>query len=122
MLRSCSYCGGIHSRADTCPSKPAKVEKVTYIDRFRWSKAWQRKRKQINDRDKYLCQVCLQEGEYNYTDLSVHHITPIRSSWDKRLDDDNLITLCSEHHDLADKNKIKRKELRMLVDGFESGQ
>ena len=28
----------------------------------------------------------------------MHHIVKIRESWDKRLDTENLIAVCKEHH------------------------
>jgi hypothetical protein len=36
------------------PFKPKREYKVTDVDRFRWTKAWQRKRKQINKRKKTI--------------------------------------------------------------------
>ncbi len=89
MLKSCTYCGGIHKRGQRCASKPVATKQTTYIDRFRWSRAWKNKRAHIADRDKYLCQVCLRnlyntQMQYNFTDLEVHHIEPIG---DKRLEE-----------------------------------
>lgn len=120
MLKSCTYCGGIHKRGQRCPSKPAAVKKTTYIDRFRWSRAWKNKRAHIADRDKHLCQVCLHnlhntQTQYNFTDLEVHHIEPIADAWDKRLDDDNLISLCRYHHELAEKDLISKNKLKNMI-------
>lgn len=121
MKRSCQYCGGIHDRKYQCPSKPVRTNyKVTYIDKFRWSKPWQKKRKHINERDKHLCQVCIRELhntqlKYNFTNIEVHHITPIAHEWDKRLDDDNLICLCKHHHEMAESGEISKEELRDIV-------
>lgn len=115
MLVSCSYCGGLHKRGTICESKPQPKKDTTKADRFRWSRRWRNKRKQINERDKYLCQVCLQEDKYNYTDLSVHHIDPIMNNWDRRLDDSNLVTLCRDHHEEAEDGRIKRVTLFKIV-------
>lgn len=120
MLRSCSHCGKIHDRKYNCPMKPKRNYKVTHIDKFRWSKSWQKKRKQINERDKHLCQICIRERyhtqlKYNFTNIEVHHIVPIAEDWDKRLDDDNLICLCSSHHKMAEDGTITREELLEIV-------
>jgi 5-methylcytosine-specific restriction enzyme A len=121
MLKSCSHCGSIHERKYLCPSKPKRTKyKVTHVDKFRWTKAWQKKRKAINERDKHLCQVCIRELhntqlKYNFTNIEVHHIIPIAEDWDKRLDDDNLICLCKLHHEMAESGEINRDELLAVV-------
>lgn len=121
MLKSCSYCGGMHQRGQHCPSKPKQVYKVTYIDRFRKGRQWQKKRKDIVERDKYLCQICIRERhntqlKYNFTNIEVHHITPVNEDWDKRLDQMNLISLCSYHHHMAERGAISRGELFDIVE------
>jgi len=45
----------------------------------------------------------------------VHHIEPIANAWDKRLEDDNLISLCRYHHELAEKGTIPAKELKSII-------
>ena len=116
MKRSCQYCGGIHPHNHKCARKPKREFKVTYIDKFRWTKPWQLKRKYIKDRDKHLCQICLRlryhtQTQYNFTDIEVHHIDSIANAWDKRLDDDNLISLCITHHKMAERHEIAQDEL-----------
>lgn len=120
MLKSCSYCGKIHPKGYVCAKKPKREYKITNIDKFRWSKAWQKKREWIKKRDNYLCQICLRKlhktlKQYNYDELDVHHIVPINEDWDKRLNDDNLITLCSYHHKMAEQGEISREELLNIV-------
>jgi predicted HNH restriction endonuclease len=120
MLKSCSYCGSIHPRTYQCPSKPKRVKEPTYIDKFRWSRRWTNKRKQINDRDRHLCQVCIRELHntqlrYNFTNIEVHHIVPLIEDFNLRLDDDNLICLCSMHHKMAERVEISRSELFGIV-------
>jgi 5-methylcytosine-specific restriction enzyme A len=120
MLRSCSHCGRIHDRKYQCPMKPKRIYTVTYIDKFRWTSAWRKKRKLINARDKHLCQVCIRELhntqlKYNFTNIEVHHIVPIAKDWDKRLDDDNLISLCKYHHEMAERGEISKDELFEIV-------
>jgi len=56
--------------------------------------------------------------QYNFNDLEVHHIERIADAWDKRLEDNNLISLCRYHHELAEKGTIPAKELKNII--FES--
>jgi len=53
--------------------------------------------------------------QYNFTDLEVHHIERIADAWDKRLEDDNLISLCRYHHELAEKGSIPAKKLKNII-------
>ena len=114
MLVSCSYCNGLHARGFTCPSRPknnrAKKEE-TNISRFRSLRVWQKKRSEIKTRDKFLCQACLLDGKYTFKKLEVHHIYSISEKWNKRLDNKNLITLCTACHKMAENGEIKRAVL-----------
>ncbi|MGG7215261.1 HNH endonuclease [Clostridium nigeriense] len=122
MLKSCKYCGRIHDSKYICPSKPIrKTYKKTEEDKFRNTQAWKKKRNYIKDRDKGLCQVCIRKlyntlKQYNYIDIEVHHITPLREDYELRLDDDNLISLCKYHHELAEKGEIARELLRSMIE------
>lgn len=46
-----------------------------------------------------LCEMCRKEGVIR-EGKEVHHIIEISQDWSKRLDFDNLILLCPEHHNL----------------------
>ena len=102
-LISCARCGRIHAYGQ-CPKAPEpkaryyNPEARTDAQRFRSSRTWQRKAEEVKERDKYLCRLCLFNGRINNRDLSVHHITPINEAKEKRLDNDNLITLCNDCH------------------------
>lgn len=118
MFISCRYCGRIHRQGEECKLKPKRkyykkklTEENKEIQRFRWSKQWQHKRENIKKRDNYMCIACLlglkcTAKRLNTIGLSVHHIVPLAVDFDKRLDDDNLITLCSLHHSMADSGEI----------------
>ena len=41
---------------------------------------------------------------------------PINLSEDLKLDERNLITLCSMHHSMCDKNKIPYEEVKKIID------
>lgn len=122
MLKSCKYCGRIHDSKYKCPNKPIrKSYKKTEEDKFRNTQAWKRKRNYIKDRDKGLCQVCIRKlyntlKQFNYIDIEVHHITSLREDYELRLDDDNLITLCKYHHELAERGEIPRELLRSMIE------
>ena len=122
MLRSCKYCGRIVDENHKCPMKPKRKEEDSNIRRFRNSKSWTKKSEEIRERDRHLCQVCLLNKydtmmTFNFKKLEVHHIIPLSKDFNKRLDNDNLITLCSYHHHMAEKGEIPVKELMGIVKG-----
>ena len=65
--------------------------------KFRRSRQWRMTRDYIMQRDGYLCQECRKHGRYTIAS-EVHHIVPLWQDRDKRLDDDNLISLCRRCH------------------------
>ena len=117
MLKSCKYCMKIHDSKYDCGKKPKRQKEANEKNKFRWSRKWTEKREDIKERDNYLCQVCKVEGRYNYIDLEVHHITPLEEDYERRLDDDNLITLCVTHHKAADRGEISKEYLYKLING-----
>ena len=118
MLKTCPICGRIHDINKVCRRPDRKKE--SGVNKFRNTYKWQQKREQIKTRDKHLCQVCMMNKynttqRYTYNDLEVHHIVPIEEDYSKRLDSDNLITLCRYHHEMAEAGEIPREELQELV-------
>lgn len=114
MLKACPYCGRIHERGFDCGKRPV-YSRFQKQDAFRSTKAWQRKRACIRERDLHLCRWCLTKGRLSYTDLSVHHIEPLQEAWELRLEENNLITLCSGCHEQAEAGKIPRTVLHELT-------
>lgn len=122
MNKTCKYCG-IVPEDHVCPHRQKhfkKYRKDKPQDKFRSLAIWQKKRELIKQRDRYLCQVCITElyetlNELTYQDLEVHHIVPIEEDYDRRLDDDNLITLCSYHHKMAENGEISREFLQSRI-------
>ena len=51
------------------------------------------------NRDYGLCQDCLKDDRVN-TFNTVHHNTPIKIDWSKRLDLNNLVCLCESCHQI----------------------
>ena len=88
------------------PAIPYTCKKIANdITRFRSSRAWQRKRKAILERDAYLCKLCLYNRTLTNKDLEVHHIIPIKKNPELKLEERNLITLCRACHDLVEDDK-----------------
>ena len=118
---TCKYCGIVERGNHNCPHKTyRKKERDTQADKFRKSKRWTDKSIEIRQRDKYLCKVCMANlyntiNQFNYNKLEVHHIEKLNENYDKRLDNDNLITLCAYHHRMADNGEIPREELKNLI-------
>lgn len=66
-----------------------------------------------------MCRLCAigcggKPIKYNYH-VSVHHIDSLAEAWEKRLDDDNLISLCSCHHEQAENGEIDKDLLKKLA-------
>ena len=125
MYKTCSRCG-IVPENHICPYRTyRKKERDTQANRFRSSKAWTNKSIEVRQRDRYLCRVCEANlyntiRQFNYDKLEVHHITPINEDYNKRLDNDNLITLCNYHHKMADNGDIPREVLYKLIEEKQS--
>lgn len=114
MTKACLWCGGVHKLNEVCPMRPKNRRKYDRITKFRSSAAWKKVREQAAERDLHLCRVCLCEGRYD-TDIQVHHIIPLAVDFNKRCDIDNLISLCSYHHEKAEAGDISADYLRELA-------
>lgn len=120
MLKSCQYCGRIHDSKFICSKKPIRKKCITEADKFRSTNKWRKKREEIKQRDLRLCQICKRELynttiKYNTKDLEVHHNVPINEDYDKRLDNDNLLTVCHYHHELCESGDIPREEVQKII-------
>ena len=120
MLKSCKYCGRVHRVDEVCPKKPKRFGNWSKYNsperKFRSTQAWQTKREEIKERDHYLCKVCLDYNVINYNGLEVHHIVSLKDDFDKRLDNDNLITLCRTHHEEAERGQLSIEYLTKLIE------
>ena len=119
MYKTCSKCGRIHDFNKSC-YRNEKPRDLSDADRFRKTYKWHKKSEAIRDRDKHLCRCCLAniyntQSQINFNKLEVHHIVPVEEDYRLRLDDENLITLCSFHHKMAENNVIPRDILRLLT-------
>lgn len=121
MLKSCSYCGRVHDSRFDCGKKPKKYKRPSKIDKFRGTKAWQQKREEIRQRDSGICQVCYRNlydpgRRIEYDNLSVHHAISMDKDFEKRLDNDNLLTLCGKHHEMAESGAISYGVIKGIID------
>lgn len=120
MLKACKYCGKIHNSKYHCRKRPVQIRNSA-VDKFRHTKAWEKKSLEIRERDHFLCQACIRElpgtiRRLNYDGLSVHHAVPVYQDWDSRLDNGNLITLCSVHHEMAESGQLSLRLVRCMID------
>ena len=114
MKHYCTICRKIHE--GRCkPVRQFNGVRNSEADRFRNTQAWKRKAAAILERDCHCCRVCFSAGVICSADLSVHHIISLAVDFDKRLDDDNLITLCRYHHEQTERGSIPAAKLRDLV-------
>jgi len=65
--------------------------------RFYKSREWETVRQAVLTRDDYLCVRCL-EGKRIRRATTVDHIIPLSEAWERRLDMDNLRSLCAKCH------------------------
>ncbi len=115
MLRSCPYCGRIHSRDYDCGKKPKTKYQRRQEETGRYTYAFRKKSEEIKERSHFLCAVCFSEGRLNNQDLSTHHIMKLTERPDLLLDDNNLICLCRTHHDMADAGELGPEMLHKLI-------
>jgi hypothetical protein len=50
-----------------------------------------------------MCQICIRDlydtvTRYNFSDVGVHHITPLNEDLKRGLDNTNLLSVCEYHH------------------------
>lgn len=127
MLKTCKMCGVVQE-GHICPYRKSRQKtKDRQSDKFRNTAIWQRKRDEIKIRDRFLCQVCLRNLYHtinfiNHKAVEVHHITTIQEDYNRRLDNDNLISLCSYHHKMADKGEIPKEELYKIVEEIQDNE
>lgn len=114
------YCGKVHDTKIECNQKKKRLISKSKAGDLRNTYRWRKKREEIKIRDNYICMICKEELRKNLTkikkkELHVHHIIPYKQDVSLFLEDTNLITLCTYHHELAEAGEIKKKTLRKLI-------
>ena len=136
----CSKCRKIHELGE-CKKEPTLVEKdiadkkkrdnkrKTYktfdemteeelrIQKFYNSKEWRTKREEIMARSNGLCVICWLLGRVKSA-TSVHHIKKLREHFELRLDDNNLIAVCRECHELVESSCSSVDEVLLLIESL----
>lgn len=78
-----------------------RLIRPAYITRFYGGGDWVRLRAVAMVRDNHLCQRCLKSNRLQAAHV-VHHLIEVRDDWNKRLDLNNLESLChtchNQHH------------------------
>lgn len=120
MLKSCPTCGRLHPIGVSCPKKPQRIRTKSESDAasYRNTSHWRKIRESIRERDRYLCRVCLDAGEWLPMDryIEVHHIIPLSDRLDLCDEPTNLICLCKRHHEDAEAGWLERDYLRRLTE------
>lgn len=78
--------------------KEVRSYKTDRYDKFYRTKEWLNKRAYIIDRDMHLCIDCLINKEEPIEAKIVHHIEPVKDNWNRRIDNNNLISVCDTCH------------------------
>lgn len=124
-LKTCTYCRKIHGNEIKCTAKKgyyreknSRYEKDKDYLKFIKSKQWFNKSQEIKRLDCYHCLVCQSLDLISPVYLEVHHIIKVRNDASLKLDNSNLITLCVNHHKMADSKKISANELHRLINKY----
>lgn len=78
-------------------NKYDKLNRNKKAKEFYNSSEWNRAKFKRLKQDLGLCVKCREKGIFVNADV-VHHITELLVDWDKRLDNNNLISLCHSCH------------------------
>ena len=114
MLTSCRYCGRVHDSRYDCGRKPRQARRIKEAEAGRYTGLWKAKAIERKEAALWLCQVCLEAGDYTTGDLEAHHIVPLLEGG-ALLDDENIIVLCKKHHRDAENGLISRDFLRDIL-------
>ena len=85
------------------------------IQKFYNSKEWRDKRDEVMARSNGLCVVCWRIGIIRNA-TSVHHIKKLREHFELRLDDNNLIAVCRDCHELVEVSCSSVEEVETLIE------
>lgn len=108
----------MHGATEICPMKPKRKSKKKHgvQTKIRQTNGYRKLRSDIKARDRFLCRHCYFERDRLTTEnLQVHHIIPIAEDPALAFEEENLVTLCEECHELAEAGIIPRKKQRELL-------
>ena len=102
------YCEVCEAKSNYRHKEYIKYRKDIREQSFYSSDPWRLKREKIKDKDNGCCLLCLNEHKSKSMD-TVHHIIELKEDWNKRFEEDNLISLCESCHQVVH-NKYKTSE------------
>lgn len=102
------YCEVCEAKVNNRHKEYKKYRKDIKEQSFYSSDPWRLKRDKIKDKDNGCCLLCLNEHKIKSMD-TVHHIIELKEDWDKRFEEDNLISLCESCHQVVH-NKYKTSD------------
>lgn len=102
------YCELCEAKVNNRHKEYKKYRKDIKEQSFYSSDPWRLKREKIKDKDNGCCLLCLNEHKIKSMD-TVHHIIELKEDWDKRFEEDNLISLCESCHQVVH-NKYKTSD------------
>lgn len=117
-------CSDCYKKRSNKYSKTYKIRRTDIKEqKFYVSKLWFRVRDKIRNRDNKLCLMCLAEHRITKVEC-IHHIIELKEDWNLRFNNNNLISLCKEHHSKVhrayeedDRTKLDTQNyLRELID------
>lgn len=131
--RRCGKCGKKIPQGTKCECLKESIKE--YNNRIRYNKdnikyskfysstSWRKLSKYIRIKYNDLCLRCYIKDKVIVPADVVHHITEIREDYSKRLEENNLITLChSCHNNLhANYDAAAKKELYRIKNIYEDG-
>ena len=115
MLKSCKYCGRVHDSKYDCGRKPKKINRRQSGEMFRYTSTMKKKSEDVKKAASYLCEHHLYCGEIVYKELETHHIIKLQERPDLATEDSNLICLCRNCHEKAEKGEISPQLLREIA-------
>lgn len=122
IYKLCTRCGKKIPEGTTCPCQKARRSESNRLydkhqrDRrstaFYNSAEWERVRRRVLDLDKIDVYLYMTQGRVVPAD-TVHHIVPLKSDWNRRLDISNLMSLHHDTHSTLEREYARRGEKSM---------
>jgi hypothetical protein len=86
------------------------MEKQKYSEKLK-DPRWQKKRLEIFERDKWMCQKCLNKD----LTLHVHHLWYLNNKEPWEYDNDLLLTLCTSCHDVEHETRPYNEQVLLQI-------
>ena len=123
IYKLCTSCGRKVPEGTVCPCrKIRRAESNRLYDKrqrdrrstaFYNSAEWERVRQRVLNMDKIDVYLYMTQGKVVPAD-TVHHIVPLKSDWNRRLDISNLMSLHHDTHSMVEREYAARGEKSMV--------